>query len=69
MRRDEKKYLIIGNKGCLCYHGGMHKMKERNVKYIPGILYNKMKEIFIKDWNMKSLLGIHLSEDVPDLNN
>ena len=28
-----------------------------------------MKEILIKDWNSKRLLGIDSSEDIPDLTN
>ena len=53
----------------MCDHGGLHPTKERKGKFIPGNLYNQMKEIFIKDWNMKRLLILHSSEDITDLTN
>ena len=67
IRWYEKRNFIIDNKGCLCDHGGLHTMKSRNGKYIPGNSYNQMKEVFIKYWNMKRLLGINSSEDITDL--
>ena len=65
-RRDEKRHLIIDNSEFLCDHGGLNPMKSRKSKYIPEKLYNQIKEIFIKYWNMKRLLGLHSSEDIPD---
>ena len=38
-------------------------------KYTPGNIYNQMKEIFIKDWKEKRLLGLHSSEVIPNLTN
>ena len=42
-------------------------MKARKRKYIPGNIYNKMKEIFIKYWKEKMLFGIYSSGDIPKL--
>ena len=44
-------------------------MIARKVKYTPGNVYNKIKEIYIQNWKDKSLLGIHSSEDIPNLTN
>ena len=68
MRRDKKKNIIDSTQ-CLCDHGCLHLMKLRNSNYIRGNLYNQMKEILIKDWNSKRFLGLHSSEDIPDLTN
>ena len=43
--------------------------KERKGKYIPENVYNQMKEILIKDWKEKTLLGIYSGEYIPDLTN
>ena len=39
------------------------------IKYIPGSVYNHMKETFIKNWQYLSVLGIGLSEDIPNSTN
>ena len=44
-------------------------MMEIKGKYIPGNVYNNMRETFIKNWKSKILLGLDLSEDIPNLNN
>ena len=44
-------------------NGGLYPMISRRVKYIPGNVYNQMKEIFIKIWK-DILLGIYSSEDI-----
>ena len=45
---DEARNFLIDNKTYLCGHGGLHPDKARKFKYIPGNVYNQMKEIFIK---------------------
>ena len=47
-RIEKKKHFLIENKQCLCDHGGLHPIIEIKGKYIPGNVYNKMKETFIK---------------------
>ena len=44
-------------------------MIARKGKYIPGNKYNKMKEIFINNWQAKILLGLDSSEDIPNSTN
>ena len=44
-------------------------MISRKVKYIPGKVYNSMKETFINNWESKSVLGFNSSEDIPNLTN
>ena len=44
-------------------------MIPRNRKYTPGNVYNNKKEIFIKNWRSLSVLGLDLSEDIPNLTN
>ena len=44
-------------------------MRARKGKYIPGNVYNLMKEIFIKNWRSHSALGFNLSEDIPNFTN
>ena len=50
-------------------HGGLQPMKERKGKYIPENVYNQMKEILIKDWKEKRLLGLYSSEYIPNSTN
>ena len=38
-------------------------------KYTPGNIYNHMKETFIKNWRSLSVLGLDLSEDIPNFTN
>ena len=42
-------------------------MKLRKGKYIRDNLYINIKEILRKDWDRKRVLGIHLSDDYPEL--
>ena len=42
-KKREKK-TFIDNKQTICYHGGLHTMRTRKGKYIPGKIYNIMKE-------------------------
>ena len=44
-------------------------MIERKGKYIPGNVYNKTKERFIKNWKAKSLLGLDSSDDTLNFTN
>ena len=44
-------------------------MIARKVKYIPGDVYNKMKEIFITNCKYKSFMRIDSSEDIPNFAN
>ena len=60
---------MIDNKQCLCEHGGLNPMIERKGKYIPGNVQNHMKETFIKNWRSLSVLGLYLSEDIPNFTN
>ena len=69
MRREGKRHFLIENINFLCYHGGLHPLKSRKGNYIPGNVKNKMKEIFIKYWKEKTLLGLYSSEEIPNLNN
>ena len=41
--------------------------EKRKGMYIQVNVYNQMKEIFIKDWKDKRLLGIYSNEDIPSL--
>ena len=38
-------------------------------KYLPGNLYNRIKDILMKHWNRKKLLGIHSSGYITNLDN
>ena len=53
----------------LCEHGGLHPMIAQKGKYIPGKVYNSMKETFIKNWESKSVLGFNSSEEIPNFTN
>ena len=64
---EYRKYLIF-NKQCLCFHGHLNPTKARKGKYISETLYNNMKKILRKDWYRKRLLGLHSSDDYPELN-
>ena len=44
-------------------------MIARKGKYIPGNLYNRMKETFIKNWRSQSVLGFCFSEDISNFTN
>ena len=66
-RIDEIRKYLIDNKECLCNHSYLHPMKSRKGKYIPDNLYINIKEILRKDWDRKRVLGIHLSDDYPEL--
>ena len=50
----EKRYFLTGNKEFLCVRDVLHPIIARKVKCIPGNLYNKMKEIFIKNCKDKT---------------
>ena len=50
---ENKSRFLIDNRQNLCEHGGLHTMTARKVKYIPGKVYNYMKEIFIKIGNIR----------------
>ena len=50
-------------------HGSLHPMIAKKERYIPVNVYNKMKEIFIKNWKDSSLLVLYSSDDIPNLNN
>ena len=43
-RIKKNKPFLIGDNQSLCKHGGLHPMIARKVKYIPGNIYNHMKE-------------------------
>ena len=66
-RIDEIRKYITDNKECLCHHSYLHPMKLRKGKYIRDDLYINIKEILRKDWDRKRVLGIHLSDDYPEL--
>ena len=68
-RIDEKIFFIIDNIKVFCDNGGLYPVKVRKGKYIPGNVYNQMKEIFIKNGIDKSLLGLNSSEDIPNFTN
>ena len=68
-RIEEERHFMIENKEYLCDYGGLHLMISRKGKYIPGYVYNKMKEIFIKYWKDKSLLVLDSSEEIPNFTN
>ena len=44
-------------------------MIEIEGKYIPGNVYNQIRETFIKNWRAKSLMGLYSSEDIPNSTN
>ena len=60
---------MIDNKKYLCEHGDLYKMISIKGKYILGNVYNHMKETFIKNWRSQSVLGLDLSEDIPNFTN
>ena len=47
----------------------MNPTVARKVKYIPGNVYNYMKETFIKNWKYKILLGLVSSEHIHNFTN
>ena len=42
-----KRQFLIDNRKSLCERGGLHPMIARKGKYIPGKVYNSMKETLI----------------------
>ena len=68
-RIEKNGHFLINNKQWLCEHGGLHPMIERKVNYIPVNAYNNTKETFIKNWRFLSVLGLYLSEDIPNFTN
>ena len=52
-RIDKNRHFLIDNKQWLYEHGGLHPIIPRKVEYIPVNVYNHMKEIFIKNWNLR----------------
>ena len=44
-------------------------MIARKGKYIPGKVYNTMKETFIENWKSKSVLGFSSSKEIPNFRN
>ena len=68
-RKERNRQFLIDNNQCLCENGVLHPMISRQGKYIPGNVYNNIKETFIKNWQSKSLLGLNLSEDIPNFIN
>ena len=46
-RIDIMRQFFIDNRKKLCEHGGLHAMIAIKGKYIPGNIYNLMKENFI----------------------
>ena len=68
-RIENKSQFLIDNRQQLCEHGGLHPMIARNSKYIPGKLYNYMKETFIKNWESKIVLGFNSSKEIPKFTN
>ena len=68
-RIDEIRKYLIDIKEFFCFHGYLHSMKIRKGKCIPDDLYIDIKEKWGKYWDMKRVLGIHLSDDYPECNN
>ena len=68
-RRYKNRQFIFYNKECLCDHDLLHPTKTRKGKYIQIKFYNKIKQLWIRDWNRKRILGLSLSEDIPDSTN
>ena len=64
-----KETFLIENMECLCVNYGWHPIKSRKGNYIPGNVYNKTKEIFIKYWKKKRLSGLYSSGDITNLTN
>ena len=50
----------------MCENGRLNPMISWKGKYIPGNVFNHRKETFIKDWQSESVLGLYLSEDIPN---
>ena len=46
-RIENKSQFLIDNRQNLCEHSGLHQMIAQKVKYIPGKVYNSMKNFFI----------------------
>ena len=61
-RIDKNIHFIIDNEECFCGNGGLYPAKSRKGKYILVNVYNQTKEIFIKNWNNKSLLRLYSCE-------
>ena len=68
-KNREQNIFSIDNRKNLCEHGGLHPMIARKGNYIPGKLYNSMKETFIKNWESKSVLGLNSSKEIPKFTN
>ena len=54
-RIGNKRHFPIDNKQYLCDHSDLHIMIARRSEYIPGNIYNQMKETFIKKWKAKKI--------------
>ena len=65
----KKRKFPNNNMQFLFEHGGLHPMISIKRKYTLGNVYNQTKEIFIKNWKAKSLLGLDLSEDTTNSTN
>ena len=46
-RIENKSRFLIDNRQNLCEHVGLHTMTARKGKYIPGKVYNFMKETLL----------------------
>ena len=66
---ENKRQIFIDNMQNLYEHGGFYPMIERKVKYVPGKVYNYMKETIMKNWESKSVLGFNSSEEIPNFIN
>ena len=53
-RIGNKRHFPIDNKQYLCDHSDLHIMIARRSEYIPGNIYNQMKETFIKNCKAKN---------------
>ena len=56
---ENKRQILINNRKNLCEHVGLHPMISKKRKYIPGKVYNYMKETFRKNRESKSVLGFN----------
>ena len=65
----KKETFLNDNKKCLYDHGVLHIMISIKVKYIPGNVYNQIKEMLTKHWKAKSLLGLYSSKNITSFTN
>ena len=68
-KKEKKRQFLIDKKQCLCENGGLYPITAIKGKYIPGNLYNHIKETFIKNWRCLSVLGFDLSEGITNFTN